>query len=76
MDFLDTHLIVELLNNEPGHGLLQTVLLAMIWWSARGVKTEIIHLKDSFSTHKLHNEERFGSIETRLTKLETETKGA
>lgn len=74
MEFLDLHNLVGILSDEQGHGAIQTILLAMIWWSARGVKKELGEIKKSFSHHEIHDDGRFGSIEKRLTKLET--KGA
>lgn len=63
--------IVELMRAEPGHGLLQSVLLFMIWLTSRSLKKELVSLKDSLSDMKIHNEVRFEKIEGRLTTLES-----
>lgn len=63
--------ILELLKVEPGHGLVQSFLLFMIWLSSRGVKKELMLLKESLLEYKIHNEDRFTHIEGRLSVLET-----
>jgi hypothetical protein len=63
--------IIELLKVEPGHGLIQSFLLLMIWMSSRGVKKEIGQLKEGLEGMKIHHEVRFEKIEGRITVLET-----
>jgi hypothetical protein len=70
MDLIDLNQIVDFLKIEPGHGLVQTILLLMIWWSSRGVKKEISTLRDSVLEVKIHVEDRFQGIEKRLTLIE------
>lgn len=62
--------ILDMLKLEPGHGLVQSLLLFMIWLSSRGLKKELVELKSSLLEFKIHNEDRFKHIEDRLTTLE------
>jgi hypothetical protein len=62
--------IMELLKVEPGHGLVQSFLLLMIWISSRGVKKEVSSMKEGLSDMKMHHEFRFEKIEERITTLE------
>jgi len=62
--------IIELLKVEPGHGFIQSILLAMIWWSSRGVRKEIHQLGENFTDMKSNHELRLNNIEGRLTVLE------
>lgn len=71
MDLFDFNQVIDLLKVEPGHGLIQSLLLLMIWWSSRGVKKEIMALRDSVQEVKLHVEDRFKTIEARLQLIET-----
>ena len=72
----DLSLITELLKVEPGHGFVQSILLAMIWWSSRGVRKEIRSLHDGFDLKKVEDEMRFVKIEGRISVLEKpEVKG-
>jgi len=66
--------IIELLKVEPGHGMTQSVLLFMIWWSSRGVKKEIASLKKVLDAVQAVYETRFSKIEGRISALEA-TKG-
>ncbi len=70
MDMFDFSQILELLKVEPGHGLVQSGLLFMIWLSSRGVKKEIIGIKTLVLTGKVANDIKFEQIGTRLTNLE------
>lgn len=62
--------ITELLKVEPGHGLIQSILLFMIWITSRGLKKEVINLKDSLTQAKTFYETRFEKLEGRLDVLE------
>lgn len=62
--------ILELLRVEPGHGLVQSLLLFMIWLSSRSLKKELIGLRDSLTDMRLHHEVRFEKIESRIDTLE------
>lgn len=70
MDMFDFSQIFDLLKIESGHGLTQSLLLFMIWMSSRGVKKELIELKNSLFEHKIQIDTRFEKIEVRLNKLE------
>ncbi len=70
----DVTQVLEFMKAEPGHGLVQSLLLFMIWISSRGLRKELIELKTSLLEFKIHNEDRFKHIEDRITKLEI-TKG-
>lgn len=60
----------ELLKIEPGGGMLQSVLLFMIWLSARGLKKEVRELKESLTRIEIGHEVRIGSIENQLHGVE------
>lgn len=62
--------LLDLMKMEPGHGFLQSVLLFMIWWQSKGLRKEIVSLKDSFHEAKSQNDKRFDVIEHRITILE------
>lgn len=62
--------LLELLKVEPGHGLVQSLLLFMIWITSRGLKKELVGLRDSLTDMKIHHEVRFEQIETRVQTLE------
>lgn len=66
----DFTLITELLRNEPGHGLVQSFLLAMIWLSSRGIKSELKILGIAIADLKETHEKRFNNLEGRVTTLE------
>ncbi len=66
----DLSQILELLRVEPGHGLVQSLLLFMIWLSSRSLKKELIGLRDSLTDMRLHQEVRFEKIESRIETLE------
>ena len=59
--------ILQLLQIEPGSGLLQSALLFMIWLSSMGVRKDI----KAMGLRLLNHEARFDKIEGRLTTLET-----
>lgn len=71
----DLETIGELLKVEPGHGLIQSVLLFMIWLSSRNIKLELRSLKDALTQFKERSEARFAKIETRVEILETKIVG-
>lgn len=62
--------IIELAKIEPGHGLLQSALLFMIWLSSRGLRKEIASLSHSLEVQKTSIEHRFERVEGRITVLE------
>lgn len=70
MDMFDFSSIIELMKVEPGHGLLQSVLLFMIWIQSRGVRKELEGLRKAFIDSKQVTEQRFVGIENRLLVLE------
>lgn len=70
--------ILALMNNEPGSGMAQTVLLALIWWNSRGLKKEIIALRGAVTHLEITHETRIAKLETttnqhgdRLSVIET-----
>ena len=58
--------VFELLKSEPGHGLLQSGLLFMIWMSTRGLKKEVQELKETLTKMEIGYGVRIGSIENHL----------
>ena len=66
----DFNSIMELLRVEPGHGLIQSVILLGIWWQAKGVKQEVANLASSLNQIKLDTDTKFKQHDTRLEKLE------
>jgi len=66
----DFNSILDLLKVEPGHGLVQSVILLGIWLQARGVKQEISKLASSLDRVRLDTDEKIHQHEIRLTKLE------
>jgi hypothetical protein len=62
--------ILELAKLEPGHGLVQSILLFMIWLQSRGLRQDVASLKDAITVQRNNNEVRFQKIEGRLTILE------
>ena len=66
----DFQSIIELMRLEPGHGLIQSVLLLMIWWQSKSLKQEMTFLRQLIGEVKLNLEKRFESIETRVLQLE------
>lgn len=66
----DFNQIMEFMKIEPGHGLLQSVLLFMIWWQGKGFRQDLKHLKDGLGEAKIHMDKRFEKIEERLMFLE------
>ena len=56
--------VLELLRVEPGHGLVQSILLTMIWWTSRGMRKDLADVKAEHSI-------RFAKLEGRVTILET-----
>lgn len=67
----DFNVVFELLKYEPGHGLIQSFLLAMIWFSSRGIKNELKILAKLIENH----DKRFINIEGRVSILEQSHKG-
>lgn len=66
--------VLELMKLEPGHGLIQSLLLFMIWMTSRGLKKEVIALKDGLTDLKVNHEVRFEKIEGRVIVLENRFK--
>lgn len=66
----DLSQIMQLLKVDPGNGLVQSLLLFMIWLSSRGLKKELVALRDSLTDMKIHHEVRFEQIEARVQTLE------
>ncbi len=63
--------VLTLLKVEPGHGLLQSFLLFMIWMSSRGIKKEMAADRKLHAETKVTHETRFDKIEGRITALES-----
>lgn len=59
--------IMQLLQIEPGSGLLQSALLLMIWLTSLGVRKDI----KSMGLKLIDHNKRLEKIEGRLTILET-----
>jgi hypothetical protein len=70
MDLFNFDQIIDLLRVEPGHGIIQCFLLFMIWLQSKGVRKELVSLKESLEATKTTDERRFGGIELRLVNLE------
>ncbi len=61
---------IEFAKAEPGHGLLQSGLLFMIWLSSRSLKKELEALKAMLEKFEIGNEMRFRQVENRVSVLE------
>lgn len=70
MDLFDFSSVIEFAKAEPGHGLLQSVLLFMIWLQSKGLRKEVANLVTSMTEFKMSVEKRFEKIEGRVTQLE------
>lgn len=66
--------VLDFMRLGQGHGLIQSVLLFMIWWQGKGLRKELVTLRDSFSEAKSNTDKRFEHIEGRITVLETRGK--
>lgn len=62
MDIPIEHLFA-LLDKEPGSGLAQTILLFLIWINSRGLKKELISLKEALTKMEISHEIRIGNLE-------------
>lgn len=62
--------ILQLFKLEPGHNLVQSFLLFMIWMQSWGVKKQLKSLQESLEQAKSSMEIRFQKIEGRMTVLE------
>lgn len=62
--------IMQLLQIEPGSGLLQSALLFMIYWSSHGIRKDI----KSLLLRMVVNENRINQLDERVVKLETKEK--
>ena len=69
LDMFDFSWITEFIRLEPGHGLLQSVLLFMIWLQSRGLRKEMMGLKDGLAEAKFIIDKKFDIIEGRLSVL-------
>jgi len=67
--------IQRMMEIEPGHGLLQSILLFMIWLQSKGLRDEIRALRKIFAEAQLAIGERFKNLEVRVTNLETKKGG-
>jgi hypothetical protein len=67
--------VLDLMKVEPGHGLVQCLLLLMIWFSARGIKKEIVSLKDSLRNIKDETEDKITDHEKRIRLIENKQIG-
>jgi hypothetical protein len=55
--------ILTLLKTEPGSGLAQTVLLLLIWLNSRGLKKELVLLKEALTRLEIGHEVRIVNLE-------------
>lgn len=62
--------IYNFMKIDPGHGLLQSLFLFMIWMNSRGIKREIMGLTTNLVVQEEKIKERFEKIETRINLLE------
>lgn len=70
MDMFDFSAILDFIKLEPGHGLMQTVLLFMIWLQSKGLRREIASLRDGLAEARSTMDKRFEKIEWRITVIE------
>lgn len=74
MDMFDFSSVIEFIKIEPGHGILQSVLLFMIWIQGKGLRKEIGMIKDALAETKSVIDKRFEKIEWRITAIENRGK--
>ena len=55
--------ILSLLKTEPGSGLAQTILLFLLWLNSKGLKKELIALKDALTRLEVGHEVRIVNLE-------------
>lgn len=70
MDMIDINQVFEYVKWDQ-HGLLQTLLLFMIWWTSRGIRKDLHDYKQTTNTRLEINEERINDHEGRISTLET-----
>jgi len=75
MDLFDFSSIIEFVKVGPGHNLLQSFLLFMIWISSRGIKKEVVLLRDTIDAQKKIDDHKFEQVEDRLVVLEQKKTG-
>lgn len=59
----DFNEIINFAKVEQGHGLLQCVLLFMIWWQSRGLRKDLTNYKEQ-------NDKMFEKLDLRVKILE------
>lgn len=72
----DFNQIIEFIKSgsDAKHGMLQSVLLFMIWITSRGLKKELNALRETFSAAQLALSQRFKNLEDRILVLEQKNK--
>jgi hypothetical protein len=58
--------ILQFLKVEPGHGLLQSVLLLMIWLTSRGLRKDMKDIRDDLGQAKSLTNKRFEEHDKKL----------
>ena len=67
--------LFELLKFEPGSGMIQSILLLLIWMNIRSLKRTLEKLEDNHDTRIGKLEVKDENKEVRLTVLETKNRG-
>lgn len=62
--------VFNMMKIEPGHGMLQSILLFMIWLSSRSLRKEIQTLREYLQKLEVGIEMRFQRVEGRVNTLE------
>lgn len=65
----DLSQLFDFVKVDPDHGILQSILLFMIWWQSRRLREDIASLKMSFTKQKTDYEVKFREVETRIDVL-------
>lgn len=63
MDFLTIGQVADFIKIDPSHGILQSVLLFMIWWSSKDLKKELVKVQIGLNDHMSKDENRFQRLE-------------
>jgi len=70
VDFFELRALLDFMRLD-GHSYLQSVLLFMIWWTARGIKKDLSDYKFVTDTKLEFHEKKLNDHETRMVRLET-----
>lgn len=65
----DLSQLFDFVKVDPDHGILQSILLFMIWWQSRRLREDIASLKMSFTKQRTDYEVKFREVETRIDVL-------